>query len=217
MLVRFRPGAPASLPSSLRDARSLTSLRANGSRECAPDDRLREAIHATADGGMDCFVAVAPRNDGGEIGVRILATRMRPSLCHNMSLQKSEGAGNAGGALHPRSHTQMEKGAHEHTGSAEAPGIPCVAALRLMPRSPRRRIRLVTVVGGCKRHFDPVGSNLSPPTWHQQRVSGPHGFAVRSKRRSSCAPSRIAHEVQPALRPPCAPTLSRPPHPVPRS
>jgi hypothetical protein len=24
--------------------KSLTSLRANGSRECAPDDRLREAI-----------------------------------------------------------------------------------------------------------------------------------------------------------------------------
>ena len=115
----------------------------------------------------------------------------------------AEGAGNAGGALHPRSHTQMEKGAHEHTGSAEAPGIPCVAALRLMPRSPRRRIRLVTVVGGCKRHFDPVGSNLSPPTWHQQRVSGPHGFAVRSKRRSSCASSRTAHRS--FENPPCDP------------
>ena len=113
---------------------------------------------------------------------------MRPSLRHSLPSQ-SEGAGNAGGALHPRSHTQMEKGAHEHTGSAEAPGIPCVAALRLMPCSPRRRIRLVTVVGGCKRHFDPVGLKLSPPTWHQQRVSGPHGFAVRSIRRSSCAPS----------------------------
>jgi hypothetical protein len=25
-----------------------TSLRANGSRECAPDDRLREAIHLVA-------------------------------------------------------------------------------------------------------------------------------------------------------------------------
>jgi len=25
-----------------------TSLRANGSRECAPDDRLREAIHRAA-------------------------------------------------------------------------------------------------------------------------------------------------------------------------
>src|SRR6185312_14839211 len=55
---------------------------------------------------------------------------LRPSLCHSMSLLNSEGAGNAGGALHPRSHTQMEKGAHEHTGSAEAPGIPCVMALR---------------------------------------------------------------------------------------
>jgi hypothetical protein len=33
------------------------SLRANGSRECAPDDRLREAIHLTAWARMDCFVA----------------------------------------------------------------------------------------------------------------------------------------------------------------
>ena len=52
-----------------------SSLRANGSRECAPDDRLREAIHSAACGEMDCFrlrslsyggqvVAVAPRNDG---------------------------------------------------------------------------------------------------------------------------------------------------------
>jgi hypothetical protein len=33
------------------------SLRANGSRECAPDDRLREAIHSAASREMDCFVA----------------------------------------------------------------------------------------------------------------------------------------------------------------
>ena len=44
-------------------------LRANGSRECAPDDRLCEAIHLTACGGMDCFVARAPRND--EVGLLI--------------------------------------------------------------------------------------------------------------------------------------------------
>src|SRR6266404_8342379 len=38
-----------------------TSLRANGSRECAPDDRLREAIHLSSlRGEMDCFVASAP-------------------------------------------------------------------------------------------------------------------------------------------------------------
>src|SRR6185437_7181324 len=94
---------------------------------------------------------------------------MRPSFVLSLSLLKSEGAGNAGGALHPRSHTQMEKGAHEHTGSAEAPGIPCVAALRLMPCSPRRRIRLVTVVGGFLRRFEPgrvkpVTADLAPAT-----------------------------------------------------
>jgi hypothetical protein len=33
-------------------------LRANGSRECAPDDKLREAIHAShAEERMDHFVA----------------------------------------------------------------------------------------------------------------------------------------------------------------
>jgi hypothetical protein len=42
-----------------RAARSSLSpsLRANGSRECAPDDRLREAIHTSVRGEMDCFVA----------------------------------------------------------------------------------------------------------------------------------------------------------------
>src|SRR6185312_6164190 len=99
--------------------------------------------------------------------MRILAARCVRVLISCPS--QPEGAGNAGGALHPRSHTQMEKGAHEHTGSAEAPGIPCVAALRLMPRSPRRRIRLVTVVGGFLRSFQPgrvwtITADLAPAT-----------------------------------------------------
>jgi len=34
-----------------------TPDEANGSRECAPDDRLREAIHGIT-GGIDCFVAL---------------------------------------------------------------------------------------------------------------------------------------------------------------
>jgi hypothetical protein len=42
----------------------FTSLRANGSRECAPDDRLREAIQKPHVKELDCFVAIAPRNDG---------------------------------------------------------------------------------------------------------------------------------------------------------
>jgi hypothetical protein len=32
---------------------------ANGSRECAPDDRLREAIHRPAQRKMDCFASLA--------------------------------------------------------------------------------------------------------------------------------------------------------------
>ena len=58
----------------------------------------------------------------------------------------------------PRSRAQWRSGcAHEHTGSAEASGIPCVMALRLMPCSPRRRIRLVTVVSGLMAHLSPIG------------------------------------------------------------
>jgi hypothetical protein len=40
-------------------SRLTPSLRANGSRECAPDGRLREAIHSAASGQVDCFVASA--------------------------------------------------------------------------------------------------------------------------------------------------------------
>ena len=115
------------------------------------------------------------------------------------------------------SYANGESGcAHEHTGSAEASGIPCVMALRLMPRSPRRRIRLVTVVGGFSDCSNPVGfgfvtADLAPATGVRTTR-----FCRTLQRRSSCAPA-IAHEVQLALRPPFAPTLSRPPHPIPRS
>jgi|SRR5665647_263721 len=35
-----------------------------GRRKAPPDDKLREAIHSATKGRMDCFVAIAPRNDG---------------------------------------------------------------------------------------------------------------------------------------------------------
>jgi hypothetical protein len=40
----------------------MPSLRADASRECAADDKLRKAIQCDA-GKLDCFVATAPRND----------------------------------------------------------------------------------------------------------------------------------------------------------
>src|SRR5260221_3188509 len=86
-----------------------------------------------------------------------------------------------------------KKCAHEHTGSAEAirhslrNGLTAYAVLSPATNSScHRRCRL----DGTS---DPVGSYQPPTAWHQQRVSGPHGFAVRV-----CAvrPARrlIAHE-----------------------
>jgi diguanylate cyclase (GGDEF)-like protein len=42
----------------------FSSLRATGSRECAPDDRLREAIHRAAKRKNGLLRRYAPRNDG---------------------------------------------------------------------------------------------------------------------------------------------------------
>jgi hypothetical protein len=55
---------------------------------------------------------------------------------------------------------------HRHPGT---PGASCAMVLRLMPCSPRRRIRLVTVVGGLKACRNPVGlektsADLTPAT-----------------------------------------------------
>jgi hypothetical protein len=86
-----------------------------------------------------------------------------------------------------------KKYAHEHTGSAETlrhpprNGFTAYSALSPATNSScHRRCRL----DGTS---DPVGSYQPPTAWHQQRVSGPHGFAVRV---SIVRPARrlIAHE-----------------------
>src|SRR5712671_6579997 len=65
---------------------------------------------------------------------------MRPRFASIFrDLWKSEGAGNAGCALHPRSRAQwVEECAHEHTGQRRQSDIPCAMALRLISCSPRR-------------------------------------------------------------------------------
>src|SRR6266700_1908091 len=67
-----------------------------------------------------------------------------------LSLESNEGAGNAGCALHPRSRVQIcAKKTHTSIQvQRRQSDIPCAMALRLMPCSPRRRIRLVTVAAG---------------------------------------------------------------------
>jgi glyoxalase family protein len=64
-----------------------------------------EAIHRGACGEMDCFVASAPRNDGSYSFA--FSRRVAPEVCWiSFALDRKEGAGNAGCALHPRSHAQ---------------------------------------------------------------------------------------------------------------
>ena len=69
-----------------------------------------------------------------------------------------------------------KENAHEHTGKSEHSGIPCAMALRLMPCSPRRRIRLASVVGELAADRTRSGRLRLRTTWHQPRVSGPHGL-----------------------------------------
>jgi hypothetical protein len=72
----------------------------------------------------------------------------RPGFANRFA-QREEGAGNAGCLLHPRSRVQ-EMVVEAHTSiqvQSEHSGIPCAMVLRLMPRSPRRRIPLASVIG----------------------------------------------------------------------
>ncbi len=108
----------------------------------------------------------APRNDANS--KKPLAARCARVVQEPPS--KNEGAGNAGCALHPRSRVQkVVESAHTSIQvQRRQSGIPCAMALRLMPRSPRRRIRLVTVVGeyGWSKPgwADFASANLTPAT-----------------------------------------------------
>ena len=100
--------------------------------------------------------------------------------------------------------------AHEHTGSAEASDIPCAMALRLIPRSPRRRIRLVTVIGELTECPRPVG----PTLLHRLDTSNgcqDHTASPYAATSFVCAPfdrSRVWLNPKPALQFTCTPNAA---------
>ncbi len=102
---------------------------------------------------------------------RILAAAFTRVLRQHRPSWRIEGAGNAGCTLHPRSRVQVsaKESAHEHTGEAEASGIPCAMALRLISRSPRGALLC------CPRReadrFRSLDASVGAP--------GPRDFAVR--------------------------------------
>ena len=101
-----------------------------------------------------------------------------------------EGAGKTGCSLHPRSRVPNAQ-TKTHTSiqvQRKHSGLPCAVALRLMPCSPRRRIRLVTVDAGFTAHqirLDQLATDsLAPATG-----VGTTRFCRTHQRRSSCAAS----------------------------
>jgi hypothetical protein len=92
-------------------------------------------------------------------------------------------------------------------------GIPRAMALRLMPCSPRRRIRLVTVAGGLKAFV--------APGWADQnlrRLDTSNGCQDHTVLPYASAPfvlRAVARSRKTALRTFARPTLPRPPRPAP--
>src|SRR6202030_4873108 len=86
-----------------------------------------------------------------------------PRFARNFLALRSEGAGNTGCALHPRSRVQK---VHKKTHTSiqvqrRQSGIPCAMVLRLISCFPRRPGFLATVIGGI------LPANLTPASGRQ--------------------------------------------------
>jgi hypothetical protein len=126
---RSLPPRTAHQPAAL----NWRTLRANGSRECAPDDRLREAIHLAAqrkNGLLRRFRLrslsyggqVAPRNDVASGRESAIPRRNAPELCINSFALKESRAWGMPGVDAPAASCVMKTNTrvshHRSTGIA---------------------------------------------------------------------------------------------------
>ena len=120
-------------------------------------------------------------------------------------LEDEEGAGNAGCALHPRSRVQYAR-KEAHTSiqvKRRHSGIPCAMVLRLIPCSPRRRIRLVTVVCGLTARPARLGEvclrRLGASNGRQDHTALPYAhsaFAKASARQARLDLTKAANSLR---------------------
>ena len=161
---------------------------------------------------MDCLRRFAPRNDVAIVVDTTPRPRgaMRPSDARNAAPKRRgrrESRVRAAPAvscakLCEETHTSIQV-------QRRASGLPCAMVLRLMPRSPRRRIRLVTVIGGLKVLSRPVGltktsADLTPATGARTTRfcrTQPPVFAKRLRR--ALAPSSCVKNIAHGINPPC--------------
>ena len=155
---------------------------------------------------MDCFAALAMTGDIANIPSPSRGA-LRPSCAYRFAL-KARGrrecrvpAGTRGlvcKCARESAHTSIQV-------QPEQPGIPCAMVLRLIPRSPWRRIPFASIAGGLKVLAKPgwISQNLrrlDASNGRQDHTALPSAFnAVRRR-------AALAHGPKPALRKPaCAP------------
>jgi hypothetical protein len=128
-------------------------------------------------GNMDCFASLAMTEDT----VSRSRGAMRPEFCISFALQKSEGAGKTGCALHPRSRVHdAQRNAHTSIQvQRRTPGLPCAMALRLIRVRSGDRL-------SCHHHRQNYFRQLDASTG----ASGPHDFTVRNDSVRLSPPSR---------------------------
>jgi hypothetical protein len=121
----------------------------------------------------------------------------RPSFSKFVAPLQTEGAGNVGCALHPRSRVQyaQRKGAHEHTGERRTLRHPLrngvTAYFVLSPVSGL----VVTVIGGT------LSANLTPASRRQDHTTWPYALAQPSAEQRRPSQSRPYVFVAIAKRP----------------
>ena len=191
------------------------SLRANGSRECAPDDRLREAIHAATkrkNGLLRCA-----RNDVDIAACTISFSRREASeVCIYLSPPKR--AWGMPGARCTRSLV-CASCSKKHTSKRVHRNCPAFPHAMVLTVS----FGLSPVTGlFCHRHqrtnvlsasgwADTTSANLTPASGRQDHTTSPYAAIV--SRPHAVDRSQIFRS---ALQSRCTQTLPRPPHPAPR-
>ena len=150
----------------------------DASRGMGPGSRSRCSL--AQDDGRECGARLSPLLAiTNSTWLHVPAAPRRPSFASCSPSRKTEGAGNAGCALHPRSHVHLaqKENAHEHTGEAEAVRHPLRSGLTAYTG-----LSLVTGLS-CHhhrrdaKHHRQLDASVGAP--------GPHGFAVRDMCRSS--------------------------------
>jgi hypothetical protein len=129
--LRADPLAPSGLRNNRFNFQTAESLSSSGiavqrtaSLPLAYDRTIQYAAAARFNFNFSGILDPRLRGDD-EIGCRhtfAISRRDSPEFCQKLLTLRSEGAGNTGCTLHPRSRVQQctKQNAHEHTGSAEA-------------------------------------------------------------------------------------------------